>query len=314
MKWKLDVPVSSSFDIKYEDNILMLGSCFAENMGQFLTDYKFNSVVNPFGILYNPISISEGLERLIFNQNFEENDLFLHQELYHSWMHHGRFSDVSKENALSKIQTEFQEAQEKIEHLDVLILTLGSAFVYEKNDTKRIVANCHKVPNKQFTKRMLSVEEIKTSLEGILRKLLEKRPDLKIILTVSPVRHIRDGIIKNNRSKASLLLAVQALEEEFRNAVYFPSYEIQMDELRNYRFYASDLVHLSEEAVRYIWEKFSNAFFNEKTQEILAEIKPIILGLQHRPIHGNTIANQKFQANLKRKIQEMEEKYSFLKF
>ncbi len=314
MKWKLNIPFSSSLKIGYEENILMMGSCFTENIGRFLTEYKFNPTINPFGILYNPASISEGLDRLISNKYFQEEDLFFHNELYHSWLHHGRFSSTSKEEALSKINTEFQAAKEKIKHLDVLILTLGSAFVYEKNDTNQIVANCHKVSNSAFQKRMLSVNEVVESLKNTLQKLLEKRPRLKIILTVSPVRHVRDGIIENNRSKAVLLLAVEQLEQYLENISYFPSYEIQIDELRDYRFYASDLVHPSDDATKYIWEKFSTAFFDNQTLEILEDIKPIVTGLKHRPIHEGTLSHQKFKKNLSQKIKHIEQKYPFLRF
>ncbi len=314
MKWKLDIALSSSMKIQYEDNILMMGSCFTENIGHFLTEYKFNPIINPYGILYNPVSISEGLDRLISKGDFQEGELFLHNELYHSWLHHGRFSSTTKKETISKINAEFQYAQEHINKLDVLILTLGSAFVYERIDTNKIVANCHKVPHHAFRKRMLSVEEVVFPLKNTIGKLLGINPGLKLIFTVSPVRHIRDGIIENNRSKATLLLAVEELVEYFNHADYFPSYEILMDELRDYRFYASDLVHPSDIAVQYIWEKFCSTFLGKESLEILEDVKSITKGLKHRPIHEGAVSHQKFKENLRKKIEELERKHPFLKF
>ncbi len=309
----LSIPASTC-KIKHEQQILGLGSCFAENVGEQLMAHKFNAHLNPFGILYNPISIAQSLEILFNKTTFTRKDLFEHQGLWHSFQHHGRFSHLKQEEVLSNINTEIERGHKTLENLDTLILTFGSAHAFHHLPTNQIVANCHKLPTQEFQRKLLSVEEITTTYDALLSKLQAKRSDLQVILTVSPVRYLRDGLVESNRSKATLLLAVHKLQEKFSFVDYFPAYEIVTDELRDYRFFKEDMVHPTLVAVDYVWECFAETYFNQETLQLNKKIKQIQKNLAHRPIRPDSEAHKNFLKKQQILMEELSKEFPALNF
>lgn len=300
--------------ITHSRYILLMGSCFAEHIGARLADAKFRVEANPFGILYNPLSIATAVGKLLTDDNgYTEADLFLHDGLWHSPMHHGSFSKPDREEALHGINRRLHEARTVLPETEWLMLTWGTAYVYEDVATHRVVANCHKLPEKQFVRRRMTVEEIVVLYDTLIRRLTDRLPQLKVLLTISPVRHVRDGMHSNQLSKSTLLLAADMLQERFPQTVcYFPSYEIVTDELRDYRFYADDMVHPSTLAVNYVWECFARMFFGEETRQIIARTEEIRKALEHKPFHPESEAYQRFLEQLVLKIEQLNGKYPYL--
>lgn len=288
MELKTKVDISRKLlQLTHEDSMLLIGSCFADNIGGKLNEAHFDCCVNPFGTLYNPLSIRKTLADIIKGRGYETGDteLFEHEGVWHSWMHHTRFSSTDKNNLVEKINTSIKEAHEHLKKCSLLIVTLGSAYVYRLKDDARIVANCHKMNEKLFDRKRLAVDEIVSEWLPLLDELREINPQIKVMFTVSPIRHKRDGFHANQLSKATLLLAADSLcEERSDMCLYFPAYEIMMDELRDYRFYADDMVHPSTLAVEYIWERFCDAFFNRKTMDKIAEWRKFEAAQRHRTI------------------------------
>jgi GSCFA family. len=264
-----------------------MGSCFAENMGERLRKYGFDSDVNPFGILYNPLSIASSLERLMSGSPFTEAELFQYNGLWHSYAHHGNFSAVTAGETLEKINERLMTAAVRLSDYGVLLVTFGTAWVYRKRDDDRIVANCHKVPERNFTRSRLSVEDITSLWIPLLQKLKQHNPDLRVLFTVSPIRHWKDGAHENQLSKATLLLAIEQLRERC-SVDYFPAYELMMDELRDYRFYAADMLHPSELAIDYIWDRFVASCFDKTTRETMREVEQINRAMSHRPLNPDS--------------------------
>jgi hypothetical protein len=302
------------FRIGYQNQVLSMGSCFAEHIGQRLGERHFPSLLNPFGILYNPLSIGQGLERLLRDAPFGPEEQFEHQGLWHTFWHHGAFSGPEQEKALEDINRAYRAAQAFLAHADRLIITLGTAFVFVVRASGTIAANCHKLPSAAFDRRRLSIAEIVAALEPVLLELKSRQPALEVLLTVSPVRHIRDGFVENQRSKAALLLAAAELCSQHRFVHYFPAYEIMMDELRGYRFYASDMLHPSDEAVNYIWQRLAQACFDEPTRQLAQRIEKIRAASLHRPFHPQTPAHQQFLRQQLQQIEALEREFPFLKF
>ena len=300
------------FRLAYQDQLLSLGSCFAEHIGRRLEERHFYSLLNPYGILYNPASIAQGLERLLQEAPFRPEELFEHQGLWHSFWHHGAFSYPDMEQALAGMNQAYRRAQGFLLSANRLILTLGTAFVFVNRQTGAVVANCHKLPGSQFDRRRLSVREIIAALEPVLQEFKLRLPALEAILTVSPVRHIRDGLVENQRSKAALLLAVEELSKQHDFIHYFPSYEIVMDELRDYRFYDVDMIHPSSVAIDYIWERFSQAFFTAETRQLMQRVERIVTASRHRPFHPQSSAHQQFLTQQLKLIDELEREFPFL--
>ncbi|MDR1543372.1 MAG: GSCFA domain-containing protein [Prevotellaceae bacterium] len=286
MQLSTPVNIDSTLIINHKSRFLLLGSCFAENIGQRLKIFQFDGEVNPFGILFNPLSISTALKRLIEGSEFSENELFEHKSLWHSDLHHGKFSDKSKIETLIKINASFCAAKEILPKTDFLIITFGSAQAFLKNG--KIVANCHKLPENLFVRKMLTISEIVENYCLIFNEFLKINPTAKIILSVSPVRYLHNGIHKNSLSKATLLLAVEELTKIFPQIIYFPAYEILLDELRDYRFFADDMLHPSALAEQIVWERFAEAFFDEKTKNYLPKIDKLNKMLAHCPLHENS--------------------------
>ena len=307
-------PLSGLPIIQPKDHLLSMGSCFAQHIGDRFQKGRWSVQLNPFGILYHPFPIAEGLLRLLDGPSFLEEDLFYHQEQWHSFAHHGYFSGPEKMETLSAMNMAKKNGSEQLKKSNLLLLTLGTANGFEHNDTNQTVGNCHKLPRKHFTKKLNKPEIIFEKLSIVFKKLKIQFPNLKIMLTVSPVRHLRDGLITNQRSKASLLLAAAELEKAFDSVYYFPAYEIMMDDLRDYRFYKNDLMHPTEMAIDYIWEYFRKNCFSESAQTYYEEIREINKGLNHRPLRHNSTAHQLFMEQLKTKMDILEKKYPRLNF
>lgn len=299
--------------ITHADQILLLGSCFAENIGNLLINNKFRCEVNPFGVLYNPLSIARGLRCLADKRTFSTADLFASRGLWHSFMHHGSFSASTPEQTLQNINQRLQPATGQFASLSYLLITFGTAWVFEEKDSGTVVANCHKLPDRAFNRRMLSVSEITDAYISLIEELITGNPKLKLIFSVSPIRHVKDGMHGNQLSKAVLLLAIEELRCRFpENVHYFPSYELLLDELRDYRFYADDMLHPSDVAISYLWESFIKSYFPKETLKILKEWAEIVKALQHKPFHPDSAQYKHFLSQILLKIIQLKEKCPFL--
>lgn len=277
------------------DKLMLIGSCFSENLGEKLRSFRFDVQINPSGTLFNPVSICRALESYIDKKNYSQDDLFFHEELWKSWDHHSLFAHPDREVALSNINEMVTSAHQTLLEAQWLIITLGSAWVYEKEDG-RVVANCHKVPTDKFFKRLLPASEISADFRNLHQRLKQVNPNLKIIYTISPVRHIRDGFVENNRSKAALIQAVHELiDSTDYSAMYFPAYELIIDDLRDYRFYAEDMVHPNYLATDYVWDKFVNACIDERSRRFFPEIGQLNAAKAHKPFQPMSVAHQKFR-------------------
>lgn len=284
------------YKMDYSKGMMLFGSCFSENIGQKLIDLKFQVDMNPFGILYNPESIANSLKLLLENRVFTEGDLFFDQGLWNSFYHHSRFSDVDHDVALERINSRISQSNEFLKKADFLVITFGTAWVYELKNTGQIVSNCHKVPAAQFNRFRLGVHEISETYRILLEELWKFNPNLKIIFTVSPIRHWKDGAVENQVSKATLLLAIDRLITGYgdRGCSYFPSYEIMMDELRDYRFYAEDMIHLSTVATGYIFDRFSKVLISKESLNLAKDVMKIRKAVLHRPVNSSSDEYKKF--------------------
>ena len=313
---KLSTPVNiriSDFKINHQPAITLMGSCFAESIGEKLAYHKFNVQVNPFGIIYNPVSLAKSISRIIEHESYSEKEIIHFNEKWLSLDHHSSFSKPNKADCLNEINQSLMQAHDTIKESKTLIVTFGSAWAYEYKNFG-IVTNCHKIPAKEFTKRLLSVKEIIAVYEKLTQALKTFNPELKILFTVSPVRHSKDGLYENNLSKSTLHLAINNLVEQHQNCSYFPAYEIVVDELRDYRFYKDDLVHPTELAVNYVWEKFSDCYFSENTKQLNIEIAKIQSALAHKPFNTKSEKYKQFVSNTDKQIKELQSKFSFLEF
>lgn len=301
--------------VSHAQRLLLMGSCFAENIGTLLSESKFRVDVNPFGILYNPLSVSTAMRQVVSGKVYAEPDLFFYRECWHSPMHHGSFSADTPDETLRNINRRLDSLRQELDRLDWLMLTWGTAYVYEWKDTGQVVANCHKQPERMFVRRRLTVEEIVEDYATLLNELSHHAPAMKVLFTVSPIRHIRDGLHANQLSKSTLLLAVARLQEMFpQHVFYFPSYEIMLDELRDYRYYAEDMVHPSPLAVRYLWECFGRTFFTDDTQSLIAECDSIRKALAHKPFRPQAEEYKRFLGQIVLKIDQLNGKYPYLDF
>ncbi len=300
------------FSIGYKDQMLMLGSCFATNIGSKLLRSKFPVQVNPFGTIYNPSSIANSLNLLLDNHLFTEEALCFENGCWFSFYHHSQFSSPNKKETLERINTEISKGFRMLKQLDVLILTLGTATVYEHKQKGITVSNCHKLPESQFNRYMLSVSETVELLSAALYRLKILRPELKTILTVSPIRHAKDGAQQNQLSKSTLLLACNELCKQHDNTAYFPAYELMMDELRDYRFYADDMLHPSSLAAEYIWQKFINAITDKETQSVIKEVDKLVIAKEHRPFNPDAAEHKFFLSIMLDKTRKLKERHPYL--
>lgn len=308
---EISVPVPE-FKINFSDPVITIGSCFAENIAEYFGYYLFNILENPFGVLYNPVSLYNALKFSINNKQFSEDDLIFHQDEWHSFYHHSDFSHHVKKEILNRINLRTVETYRFLTSAKLLIISLGTAFVFRHKARNLIVSNCHKIPGNEFDRFMLPVDDVKEYLNKITQIVQSFNKNIKIIFTVSPVRHIRDGLHGNNLSKSTLLLAVDEVVKSVNNTAYFPSYEIVMDDLRDYRYYKKDLLHPNELAVDYIWEKFSEVCFTNECKEVIKETGKITRAVNHRPRNPGSPAHKKFIREILAKIEELERTYKHL--
>jgi len=311
---KLEPPIS------YGNKIMFIGSCFTEHIGNALAESKFSVLQNPNGILFGPDSVCKSLLSYIENKKYTQEDLFQLNEVWNSWQHHSRYSNINADDAIRIINESQQQAHDFLKKADWLIITLGSSFSYRLTQQANLasesisngVANCHRAPANWFEKDMLTIDETSSMLEDCLKRLKAFNPNLKFIFTVSPVRHIRDGVVENNRSKARLIEAVHYITTKFESAHYFPAYELVIDVLRDYRFYDIDLVHPNYPATEFVLEKFAENCIDDKSRELMQEVKKIVIARKHKAFQPATKAHQQFLINHFEKAKELQLKYPFL--
>jgi GSCFA family protein len=305
--------------IEYNSKILLFGSCFAENISDKLDYFKFQNTINPFGIMFHPKAIETLIHNAINKKEYTEKDIFYNNERWHCFDAHSVLSSISKEDFLETLNKKLKLTNKQIYESTHLIITLGTAWVFRFIESYQIVANCHKIPQKQFKKEILSVDEIVKSIENIESLLRSKNQNIQIIYTVSPVRHLKDGFIENSQSKSHLLTAIHKVlnpNSEIQNlkSTYFPSYEIMMDELRDYRFYAEDMIHPNITTINYIWEKFQQVWLAEETSITMDEVDTIQKGLLHKPFNPNSNSHRLFLQNLEEKKAPLQKQFAHITF
>lgn len=305
MEFRTPIDIQPGLTISHSDKVLMLGSCFTDYVGQKFTESKLNALVNPFGALFNPESIAMAIERAIDNIQVTDNDIFQYRGLWSSFGFHGSFSSTSKDDALQKMNASICKAHDWIKGTSLLFLTFGTAYVYRDTGDGKVVANCHKLPGDRFVREMLSAEAIAERFHDLAKRLLGINPDMKIVLTVSPVRHLRDGAHQNQISKSTLLLAIDKLAGCLDCVHYFPSYEIMMDDLRDYRFYDADMVHPSPLAVEYIWQRICDTCFSKDELSLIDEISRIESAVRHRPLNPDTDEFRQFAEKQKSAVEKL---------
>ena len=318
LKLKLTLDAKpSEFKINYGDKIMLMGSCFTENIGTKLQANLFETMENSHGILFNPFSVQNALLDILSNKKYTTSDLFLLNEVWNSWHHHSRFSDVSQAAALEKINSAIQASHTFLQSAKQLVITLGSAWLYTLNENAPnnkglVVANNHKAPSNWFTKKLLTPQDLLASLTLLVTKLQAFNPQLHIVFTISPVRHLREGLVENNRSKAVLIQAVHDLISNHSNIEYFPAYEYVIDDLRDYRFYAEDLVHPNYAATQYVWEKLVETYMSLDTQFIMKQVAELQLAIHHKPFFSGSVAHQNFLQSCLDKTTQLMQQYPIL--
>jgi len=315
MKLQTKIPLKRETQnlIDYKSNLLLLGSCFSENIGDKLSYFKFQSTQNPFGILFH----SKAIENLISNTSnkkvYSSDDLIHQNEVWHSFDAHSSLSSASENELLNKLNSAISLTSKKIKEASHIVITLGTSWVYRYIETDTIVANCHKIPQKKFLKELLTITEITESLAHSISLIKSLNSEVSITFTVSPIRHLKDGFIENTQSKSHLIAAIHTLVNK-QNVSYFPSYEIMMDELRDYRFYAEDMIHPNKTAINYIWGKFIDTWFSEETKSTMKEIDEIQKGILHRPFREDSEQHQQFLLKLEHKKSSLQERLPFINF
>ncbi len=298
-------PILSTPNVGLKDHFLTVGSCFADVVGSNLKHYKFPICANPFGTLYSPASIHKALRYSLLNETVPERTYLLNQGIHLNYDFHSEFSALKKEYLQLKLKDCIEHTHAFLKTADYLIITYGTAWVYERIDSGELVANCHKMPEKLFTKSLLTQKKIMESFDLLYQDIKKFNPKLKIVLTVSPVRHLKDTLELNSVSKSILRMTCHTLKETYSDVEYFPAYEIMMDDLRDYRFYKSDMIHPSIEAEQYIWQKFTECLMNETTKQFLEKWDGIQSALAHKPFHPSSSSHQKFLIATLGKLEEL---------
>ncbi|OYQ38155.1 GSCFA domain-containing protein [Flavobacterium cyanobacteriorum] len=318
MQFTTQIPIlPGNQPIDYNSRVVCLGSCFAVNIGQKFDYFKFRNITNPFGILFSPAALEKFIGFAVNQKEFTEADIFFHNERWHCFDAHSELSHPDKETLLANLTTATAETNEALQHATHLIITLGTAWVYRHIGTGALVANCHKVPQKEFTKELLPVVSIKQSLLNIVTLIADINPEAHVTFTISPVRHIKDGFIENQRSKANLIAALHELLLTVNcqlSSDYFPSYEIMMDELRDYRFYAEDMIHPNQVAIDYIWERFTEACIAPGAHHTMQQVDSVQKGLRHRPFNAHSAAYEAFRADLEHKMAALQRRFPHICF
>jgi len=316
MQFRTQIPISkSSNPVDYNSKVLSIGSCFAENMAEKFDYFKFQNETNPFGIIFNPVSIENLFRRVCEQDFFGEKDVFFHNERWHSFEVHSDLSNSDRQELLETLNKATSETYKQLKEATHIIITFGTSWIYRNLEKDEIVANCHKVPQKQFSKELLSAEVIQKSIQNTIDLIQKVNPEINFIFTISPVRHIKDGFVENQLSKSHLFTALhKTFDFRLSTFSYFPSYEIMMDELRDYRFYAEDMLHPNQIAIDYIWKVFSENYIAENSFSLMKEVDEIQKSLRHRSFNPDSEQHQKFLANLQKKIQILGEKLPHIKF
>ncbi len=323
MQFQIPIQINApEKQINYRNKILLIGSCFTEHIGDTLEELKFSVLQNPNGILFDPISVCKSLISYINNRQYNEADLFQLNEVWHTWQHHSRFSNIDEQQCLQKINESQTTAHRFLKDADWIIITLGSSFSYrltelaeKKNaSSETSVANCHRAPAQWFKKHLLEIKEIIAAMDDCMKQLLQYNSKLQFIFTVSPVRHIRDGVIENNRSKARLIESVHHLVNKYEQAYYFAAYELVIDVLRDYRFYDIDLVHPNYMATEFVLEKFSESCIDEETRGLMEEVKKVVIARKHKPFQPKTEAHLSFLSAHLEKTKKLQDQFPFLDF
>jgi hypothetical protein len=311
--------------INYRDKIMLIGSCFTEHIGNALQDAKFSILQNPNGILFDPVSVCKSLVSYVENKQYTETDLFFLNEVWNNWQYHSRFSNAERSAALEEMNGSRQKAHDFLREASWVVITLGSSFSYRLTEAggtydatsgdragDRSVANCHRAPAQWFSKHMLSIAETTEALDHCLHRLFQFNPNLKFLFTVSPVRHIRDGLVENNRSKSRLIEAVHHMVNKYERLFYFPAYELVIDVLRDYRFYDIDLVHPNYMATDFVLQKFMTSCIDDEARGLMEELKKISIARRHKAFHPGTSAHQQFLSSFAEKTKNLQDKYPFL--
>jgi hypothetical protein len=317
MKFKTVIPINKQVfnQIDYRAKVFLLGSCFSENIGKKLAYFKFQTSQNPFGILFHPKAIEKFIINAVNEKEYVEKELVFHNERFHCFDAHSLLSSSKKEVLLERLNTGIKETNKQLKSSSHILVTLGTSWVYRLLETDEIVANCHKIPQNKFSKEILSIDEIGESLELITAAIKKINTKAIVIFTVSPVRHLKDGFVENQRSKSHLITAIhQLLDTDSKSHFYFPSYEIMMDELRDYRFFAEDMIHLNNTAINYMWERFVSTWVSEESATTMKEIETIQKGISHKPFDVNSQKHQLFLYLLSAKIEKIQQQFSFIKF
>lgn len=317
MNFTLPITIpAATIAIQHSDKILLTGSCFTEHMSSRMEQVRMDVLANPSGIMFNPESVADSLNAYIDNRNYTPGDLFQLQEIWNSWDFHSDFSATGSEAALQRMNNAVSGAATFLAEADWLIVTFGSAFQYFTTalagEAGRGVANCHRAPGQWFEKRLLTVETIVATWSRLIERLQSHNPKLKLIFTISPVRHVRDGVVDNNRSKARLIEAVHTLIETYNHCSYFPAYEIVIDILRDHRFYDVDMIHPNYAATQYVWERFADTYFTADTRKLLARIQDIQTARHHKVRFPDTEAHSRFKASYRQKLLALQELYPYL--
>ncbi|WP_048331091.1 GSCFA domain-containing protein [Bizionia psychrotolerans] len=305
--------------IDYKSEVLLLGSCFVENIGQKLDYFKFKNLQNPFGILFQPKAIENLISNAVQEKVYTEDHIFFHNEQWHCFEVHSKLSNSNKDVLINQLNEQIQLTVEKLKSVTHIVFTLGTAWVYRNLETEQVVANCHKIPQKQFSKELLSVDEIVESLKKIVETVQSINPEVTLLFTVSPIRHLKDGFIENTQSKAHLITAIHEFLNrqssiDNRQSFYFASYELMMDELRDYRFYADDMIHPNQTAINYIWNAFKMVWISEDVSKTMDAVDEIQKGMQHKPFNPNSEAQLKFLKKLSEKKAKLHADFPHISF
>ena len=318
MTFRTEIPISKTKNpIDYNSTIVSLGSCFAVNIAEKLDYLKFDSAVNPFGILFHPLALERFIGFAINNKVFTDSDVFFHNERWHCFHSHSDLSHSDKETLINTLNKRTESTNQKIHKSTHIIITLGTAWVYRDNVSQTVVANCHKLPHNQFKKELLSVRTISESIQNTIELIKSRNPAVQLIFTISPVRHIKDGFVENQQSKSHLITALNQTLQTINcnpNAAYFPSYEIMMDELRDYRFYSEDMLHPNQTAIDFIWKRFCDTWILETEFTIMDKVQGIQKGLAHRPFNEASKSHQNFLSKLQANISEIQKDFPHIIF
>ncbi|MDT0293630.1 GSCFA domain-containing protein [Mesonia ostreae] len=315
MKLQTQVPIpDEQSKIDYASKLVLMGSCFSENIGEKLAYYKFQQLQNPFGILFHPFAIENLIEKAVQKYVYSEEDLIFHNEQWHCLDAHSKLSSSNKNELLQYLNDALKQTISWLKEASHVVFTFGTSWMYQHKSTGKYVANCHKIPQRDFNKKLISAEQIQGSIQNTLQLLQQIDPKLKVIITISPVRHLKDGFVENQQSKAALITAVHQSISSVKQSTYFPSYELMMDELRDYRFYKRDMLHPNALAIDYIWQHFVDTWVDASALPVMKKIETLQKNLKHKAFHPNSEAHQKFLAKLEKQKAELKAQYAHIQF